>query len=170
MSKRRSGDENAAPAKRGGAGYIGRRKEHRFEDVGDAKARLLDSLSTKAHVGGAPTVDDGRVWCPDGWTVMTLRRGKNDRSAGQAYHQWYAPDGAKFRSRRAAERRVAADRERDRLIAAAAEGAGDDPVAAHAAAFERDGLAVMDAPYVRCLLYTSPSPRDKRQSRMPSSA
>ena len=149
MSKRRSEDENAAPAKRGGAGYIGRRKEHRFEDVGDAKARLLDSLSTKAHVGGAPTVDDGRVWCPDGWTVMTLRRGKNDRSAGQEYHQWYAPDGAKFRSRRAAERRVAADRERDRLIAAAAEGAGDDPVAAHAAAFERDGLAVMDAPYVR---------------------
>ena len=42
MSKRRSEDENAAPAKRGGAGYIGRRKEHRFEDVGDAKARLLD--------------------------------------------------------------------------------------------------------------------------------
>ena len=36
MSKRRSEDENAAPAKRGGAGYIGRRKEHRFEDVGDA--------------------------------------------------------------------------------------------------------------------------------------
>ena len=105
MSKRRSEDENAATAKRGGAGYIGRRKEHRFEDVGDAKARLLDSLSTKAHVGGAPTVDDGRVWCPDGWTVMTLRRGKNDRSAGQAYHQWYAPDGAKFRSRRAAEAR-----------------------------------------------------------------
>ena len=27
-----------------------------------------------------------------------------------------------------------------------------------------------DAPYVPCLLYTSPSPRDKRQSRMPSSA
>ena len=26
------------------------------------------------------------------------------------------------------------------------------------------------APYVHCLLYTSPSPRDKRQSRMPSSA
>ena len=26
------------------------------------------------------------------------------------------------------------------------------------------------APYVTCLLYTSPSPRDKRQSRMPSSA
>ena len=24
--------------------------------------------------------------------------------------------------------------------------------------------------YERCLLYTSPSPRDKRQSRMPSSA
>ena len=26
------------------------------------------------------------------------------------------------------------------------------------------------APFLRCLLYTSPSPRDKRQSRMPSSA
>ena len=25
-------------------------------------------------------------------------------------------------------------------------------------------------PYTTCLLYTSPSPRDKRQSRMPSSA
>ena len=25
-------------------------------------------------------------------------------------------------------------------------------------------------PAIRCLLYTSPSPRDKRQSRMPSSA
>ena len=25
-------------------------------------------------------------------------------------------------------------------------------------------------PYISCLLYTSPSPRDKRQSRMPSSA
>ena len=25
-------------------------------------------------------------------------------------------------------------------------------------------------PYFSCLLYTSPSPRDKRQSRMPSSA
>ena len=27
-----------------------------------------------------------------------------------------------------------------------------------------------DKPYKHCLLYTSPSPRDKRQSRMPSSA
>ena len=97
MSKRRSEDENAAPAKRGGAGYIGRRKEHRFEDVGDAKARLLDSLSTKAHVGGAPTVDDGRVWCPDGWTVMTLRRGKNDRRGPRA--------GPPHRRRRGGRRR-----------------------------------------------------------------
>ena len=30
--------------------------------------------------------------------------------------------------------------------------------------FEHEG------PYQICLLYTSPSPRDKRQSRMPSSA
>ena len=28
----------------------------------------------------------------------------------------------------------------------------------------------LDGVYVTCLLYTSPSPRDKRQSRMPSSA
>ena len=27
-----------------------------------------------------------------------------------------------------------------------------------------------DGQYIFCLLYTSPSPRDKRQSRMPSSA
>ena len=33
------------------------------------------------------------------------------------------------------------------------------------------GSASPDIDYVRpCLLYTSPSPRDKRQSRMPSSA
>ena len=36
------------------------------------------------------------------------------------------------------------------------------------AIYERDGLQV--AFYDNCLLYTSPSPRDKRQSRMPSSA
>ena len=29
---------------------------------------------------------------------------------------------------------------------------------------------VNPSPYMACLLYTSPSPRDKRQSRMPSSA
>ena len=29
---------------------------------------------------------------------------------------------------------------------------------------------VFDGEYMTCLLYTSPSPRDKRQSRMPSSA
>ena len=35
-----------------------------------------------------------------------------------------------------------------------------------------EGLSVSEAPplFVTCLLYTSPSPRDKRQSRMPSSA
>ena len=30
--------------------------------------------------------------------------------------------------------------------------------------------AAKDCKYIICLLYTSPSPRDKRQSRMPSSA
>ena len=33
-----------------------------------------------------------------------------------------------------------------------------------------DGLRTEDLQYRPCLLYTSPSPRDKRQSRMPSSA
>ena len=32
------------------------------------------------------------------------------------------------------------------------------------------GKSVPGFPYHPCLLYTSPSPRDKRQSRMPSSA
>ena len=29
---------------------------------------------------------------------------------------------------------------------------------------------IVTANFINCLLYTSPSPRDKRQSRMPSSA
>ena len=33
-----------------------------------------------------------------------------------------------------------------------------------------DALTAEAAPLIDCLLYTSPSPRDKRQSRMPSSA
>ena len=33
-----------------------------------------------------------------------------------------------------------------------------------------DGSVASVAPFGLCLLYTSPSPRDKRQSRMPSSA
>ena len=66
-----------------------------YEDVGDAKERLLASLSKHAHVGGKAVVDDGKVWCPAGWTVVTRRRGANDKSAGAAYHQWHAPDGAK---------------------------------------------------------------------------
>ena len=32
------------------------------------------------------------------------------------------------------------------------------------------GISVMQTALNNCLLYTSPSPRDKRQSRMPSSA
>ena len=38
---------------------------------------------------------------------------------------------------------------------------------------DKDGRLLLSkkrAQYERCLLYTSPSPRDKRQSRMPSSA
>ena len=36
--------------------------------------------------------------------------------------------------------------------------------------FEAAGLTVSEKKTETCLLYTSPSPRDKRQSRMPSSA
>ena len=41
--------------------------------------------------------------------------------------------------------------------------------------YDHDGIIIILTPYVDdllviCLLYTSPSPRDKRQSRMPSSA
>ena len=41
-----------------------------------------------------------------------------------------------------------------------------------AAATIRNGVVEMDIPYASfsCLLYTSPSPRDQRGSRMPSSA
>ena len=35
---------------------------------------------------------------------------------------------------------------------------------------EKSLKKINDNKVVRCLLYTSPSPRDKRQSRMPSSA
>ena len=40
----------------------------------------------------------------------------------------------------------------------------------YAVALERGGESVRVRPGNLCLLYTSPSPRDKRQSRMPSSA
>ena len=39
-----------------------------------------------------------------------------------------------------------------------------------AESFSRLGVPVFAADIKGCLLYTSPSPRDKRQSRMPSSA
>ena len=35
---------------------------------------------------------------------------------------------------------------------------------------DMEGIDLVDHAYNGCLLYTSPSPRDKRQSRMPSSA
>ena len=35
---------------------------------------------------------------------------------------------------------------------------------------EQDGIRKQSKLDIPCLLYTSPSPRDKRQSRMPSSA
>ena len=52
------------------------------------------------------------------------------------------------------------------------------PHSTHAALFQGDiAMAMADVAevfavnrFVTCLLYTSPSPRDKRQSRMPSSA
>ena len=35
---------------------------------------------------------------------------------------------------------------------------------------DRVKASIFDAPIISCLLYTSPSPRDQRGSRMPSSA
>ena len=46
-------------------------------------------------------------------------------------------------------------------------GRTDDALVNHLRRSIRPGLVVMD---VGCLLYTSPSPRDQRGSRMPSSA
>ena len=40
----------------------------------------------------------------------------------------------------------------------------------HASWFDSMPQAIIEAMSLTCLLYTSPSPRDKRQSRMPSSA
>ena len=37
-------------------------------------------------------------------------------------------------------------------------------------AIPADNKVIVDGVNIACLLYTSPSPRDKRQSRMPSSA
>ena len=45
----------------------------------------------------------------------------------------------------------------------------DESIEVHVAAVRRGQSASIDYAY-GCLLYTSPSPRDKRQSRMPSSA
>ena len=41
---------------------------------------------------------------------------------------------------------------------------------AHAPEIEKLDQEIGDGDHIFCLLYTSPSPRDKRQSRMPSSA
>ena len=67
-------------------------------------------------------------------------------------------------SRAADKRRLVM--ENRQLKAMAGKGAQTSPIIGHSAAIEkvRQTLAAL------CLLYTSPSPRDKRQSRMPSSA
>ena len=36
--------------------------------------------------------------------------------------------------------------------------------------FEKEGITVIETDILPCLLYTSPSPRDVEESRMPSSA
>ena len=61
-----------------------------------------------------------------------------------------------------------------KIAKVAADQAPLDPKAADMAAMRiiddwAVAIAALDRPSV-CLLYTSPSPRDKRQSRMPSSA
>ena len=161
--------------KRKGFGYIGKRKEAKYEDVGDAKQRVAAKNAQSSHVGGAVVLD--AAWCPEGWTVETFTRGPQDKSAGTTYNVWHAPDGAKYRSKKSVERRVAADAARERLIASgggdpaalealAALDSGDaatrameaktryvpvstDPaVLALAGAFFRDGVCCLDAPYL----------------------
>ena len=46
----------------------------------------------------------------------------------------------------------------------------DKPFEGRAVHHYPDGTTRLESHYKSCLLYTSPSPRDKRQSRMPSSA
>ena len=54
------------------------------------------------------------------------------------------------------------------------DGTGESPKATDTVKVHYKGTFLdgkeFDSSYKRCLLYTSPSPRDKRQSRMPSSA
>ena len=47
---------------------------------------------------------------------------------------------------------------------------GDNVIIINAGKVKFTGKKLTDKIYYNCLLYTSPSPRDKRQSRMPSSA
>ena len=52
-------------------------------------------------------------------------------------------------------------------------GENDDPLTSETSGYSGEKISILSASLARpknCLLYTSPSPRDKRQSRMPSSA
>ena len=54
------------------------------------------------------------------------------------------------------------------LVLAACGGSADEETVEEPAVVEE--AETLDSPAVTCLLYTSPSPRDQRGSRMPSSA
>ena len=79
-----------------------------------------------------------------------------------------------FRERQAIRRRMEEVRLKDlpRLREGRVRGPGQDPRQQVAIQLgpDRTGAVVGRAGKAICLLYTSPSPRDKRQSRMPSSA
>ena len=69
----------------------------------------------------------------------------------------------------AVEGSVGAEPVGDRAAAMAAAAAGLEAMAWSSSGDSVDGLVVLSTGVV-CLLYTSPSPRDRQKSRMPSSA
>ena len=78
---------------------------------------------------------------------------------------------AKLEAAAQAKRDAAEKAEADAVKAAEkAEAEAKAAAAEEAAAAEAEEAAAEDAPAEDCLLYTSPSPRDQRGSRMPSSA
>ena len=97
-----------------------------------------------------------------------MRRGPERGDILHILQEWQAPEGPSREQRRRAklekamQAKIAADAARDRAAAQksmhAAIHGGQDPEGA------------LKGDYGDCLLYTSPSPRDRTRSRMPSSA
>ena len=90
----------------------------------------------------------------DDWPFPLFKLDDSDQViwANQAAQEWLGKSLKKFR-----EKRVWSIFE-------------TDPFSGDIALNARDKGGAVTSRYIACLLYTSPSPRDKRQSRMPSSA